>query len=126
MDIIIESTKSFEKDLAQLSTKDKSLVIEKINTCAELFPIDKVSVYQKMQTMQMPSLINSYESSLYTLGVSQKLRVILSVDEDPIFAQTVFTLFRLVQDTELSKAYISVAELLYQELTAQKQTVEAV
>ncbi len=43
--------------------------------------------------------------------------MILTVYEDPIFGQVVFTLFRAVTQDRLNRAYQSVAELLYQELT---------
>jgi hypothetical protein len=53
---------------------------------------------------------------LYTLKVLEKLSLILTVDEDPIFGQVVFTLFRVVKQNELNRAYQSVAKSLYQEL----------
>ncbi len=55
------------------------------------------------------------------LKVSQKLRVILTVDEDPIFGQIIFTLFRAIQHQDLNKAYNSVAESLYQDFLHKDQ-----
>lgn len=60
--------------------------------------------------------LNSYESSLYTLTVSPTLRVIWTVDEDPIFGQVIFTLFRVVKHDDLDRAYQSVADSLYQDM----------
>ncbi|RCJ16534.1 hypothetical protein A6S26_33235 [Nostoc sp. ATCC 43529] len=114
MDVLIESTRSFEKDIASLSKDEKAAVVKKINDCASLFPTQKADVYRKLRRLPLPSDINSYESSLYTLKVSQKLRVILAVDEDPIFGQVIFTLFRVVKHDDLDKAYKGVAESLYQ------------
>lgn len=116
VDVLIESTRSFEKDLVKLSEDEKVAAIQKINDCASLFPTQKADVYRKLQRLHLPSDLNGYESSLYTLRVSQKLRVILAVDEDPIFGQVIFTLFRAVKHDELNKAYQGVAESLYQEL----------
>ncbi|MEH2371129.1 hypothetical protein [Nostoc sp.] len=116
MDVLIESTRSFEKDLGRLSEDEKAAAIKKINDCASLFPTQKADIYRKLRRLPLPSDINGYESSLYTLRVSQKLRVILAVDEDPIFGQVIFTLFRVVKHDELEKAYKGVAETLYQEL----------
>ncbi|MEH2459830.1 hypothetical protein [Nostoc sp.] len=93
MDVLIESTRRFEKDLAKLSEDEKATVIQKINDRASLFPTQKADVYRKLRRLPLLSDINGYESSLYTLRVSQKLRVILAVDEDPIFGQVIFTLF---------------------------------
>ncbi|AUB34373.1 hypothetical protein COO91_00193 [Nostoc flagelliforme CCNUN1] len=45
----------------------------------------------------------------------------MTVDEDPIFGQVIFTLFRVVKHDDLDKAYKSVAESLYQGLLHQNQ-----
>ena len=116
MDVLIESTRGFEKDIAKLSEDEKAAAIQKINDCASLFPTQKADAYRKMRRIRTSSYLNGYESSLYTLRVSQKLRVILTVDEDPIFEQVIFTLFRAVKYNDLDKAYQDVAESLYQEL----------
>ena len=116
MDVLIESTRGFEKDIAKLSEDEKAAAIQKINDCASLFPTQKADVYRKLRRLRLSSNLNGYESSLYTLRVSQKLRVILAVDEDPIFEQVIFTLFRAVKYDDLDKAYQGVAESLYKEL----------
>jgi hypothetical protein len=116
MDILMESTRGFEKDIDKLSEEDKAATIKKINDCASLFPIQKADVYRKLHRLPLISVINGYKSSLYTFKVSYKLRVILTVDEDPIFGQVIFTLFRVVKHDDLDKAYRGVAESLYQDL----------
>ena len=116
MDVLIQSTRDFENDIAKLSEKEKVVTVEKINYCASLFPTKKADVYRKLRRLPLPLALNGYESSLYTLRVSQKLRVVLTVDEDPIFGQVIFTLFRVVKHDELDKAYKGVAESLYQNL----------
>jgi len=116
VDILIESTRNFEQDLERLSHEEKAITVKKINDCASLFPTQKVDVYRKLRRLPLLSGLNGYESSLYTLKVSQKLRVILAVDEDPIFGQVIFTLFRVVKHDGMDKAYRSIAESLYQEI----------
>jgi hypothetical protein len=125
VEILIESTKFFESDISELSDNDKKIVIQRINDCADLFPIRKADVYRKLRRLPLPSVLNGYESSLYTLRISQKLRVILTIDEDPIFGQVIFTLFRAVEHDEFDKAHKGVAESLYQELLHQnRETVQ--
>ena len=119
VDVLIESTRGFEKDIAKLSEDEKAAAIKKINDCASLFPTKKADVYRKLRRLRLPSNLNGYESSLYTLRVSRTLRVIWTVDEDPIFGQVIFTLFRVVKHDNLDKAYQSVAESLYQDLLHQ-------
>lgn len=116
MDVLIESTKSFEKDLDKLSKDERSITVERINDCASLFPNNKTGGYRKLRRIPLLSGLNGYDSSLYTLKVSQKLRAVLAVDEDPIFGQVIFTLFRVVKHDDLGKAYQGIAESLYQEI----------
>jgi hypothetical protein len=119
VDILIESTKGFENDLTKLSEDERAAAIQKINDCASLFPTKKADVYRKLRRLRLPINLNGYESSLYTLRVSRTLRVILAVDGDPIFGQVIFTLFRVVKDDELDKAYQDVAGSLYQDMLHQ-------
>jgi len=116
VDVLIESTRNFEQDLERLSNEEKAITVKKINDCASLFPTQKVDVYRKLRRLPLVSGLNGYESSLYTLKVAQKLRVILAVDEDPIFGQVIFTLFRVVKHDDMDKAYRGIAESLYQEI----------
>lgn len=123
MDVLIESTRSFENDIAGLSENEKAITIQKINDCASLFPVRKADVYRKLYLPSSLSGLNGYKSSLYTLRVSQKLRVIVAVDEDPIFEQVIFTLYRVVKRDDLDKAYRSVAESLYRDLLHHNQEI---
>lgn len=116
MDILIESTRNFEQDLERLSNEEKAITVKKINDCASLFPTQKVDVYRKLRRLSLLSGLNGYESSLCTLKVSQKLRVILAVDEDPIFGQVIFTLFRVVEHDDIDTVYRGIAESLYQDI----------
>lgn len=116
MDILIESTRNFEQDLERLSNEEKAITVKRINDCASLFPTQKVDVYRKLRRLSLLSGLNGYESSLCTLKVSQKLRVILAVDEDPIFGQVIFTLFRVVEHDDIDTVYRGIAESLYQDI----------
>jgi hypothetical protein len=115
MDVLIEATKDFEQDLDNLNQASRSTVIEKINHCASLFPAQKVDGYRNLHQLPLSIDLNGYDSSLYTLEISQKLRVILAVDEDPIFGQIIFTLFRAIEHDKLEMAYKAVADTIYPE-----------
>jgi mRNA-degrading endonuclease RelE of RelBE toxin-antitoxin system len=123
MDVLIDSTKTFEKDLEKLSPEKKAITIQKINDCATLFYSSNAHAYRKLRTIPLLSGLNGYESSLYTLRVAENLRVILTVDEDPIFKQTIFTLFRVVKLSELGMSYNRIAESIYREIMHQHQEV---
>ena len=82
MDILIESTKKFERDIKKLSKDEKEITIKKINDFVSLFPDQKSNGYRKLRRTHMLLGLNGYDSSLYTLKISQKLRVILNVYRD--------------------------------------------
>lgn len=114
MDILIESTSRFEQDISNMSEEEKELAIQKINDCAALFPEHKSNAYRKLR--RLPLNISGYESSLYTMRVSPEARIILTVDEDPIFSQVIFTLFRVANRDDFNKAYQGVVESLYKDM----------
>lgn len=122
MEILIESTNQFEQDLKKLTDKDKLLVINKINYSAQLFIEHKNAFYQKLTHLPL-SYISDEESSLYILKSSPRLRIIITVDEDPIFEQTIFTLFRVVKSEDVGKAFATTAESIYQDLKHSNQEV---
>jgi hypothetical protein len=126
VDILIESTKNFEKDLSNLTEGEKERTIQEINHCADLFPTQKSDVYRQLHQPSLSSFLDGYDSSLYVLKVSEALNVILTIDEDPIFGQVVFTFFRAIQHDYLDKAYKSVAEDLYQDFLRQDREIAKV
>ena len=116
MDILIELTIGFEQNLGELAPDLNTVVMESVNNCGILFSGHKRLAYDRLQLLPLRSSLKDYDSSLYILNVLEKLNVILTVDEDPIFDQVIFTLFRVVQQDELNRAYQNIAESLYQEL----------
>jgi hypothetical protein len=60
-------------------------------------------------------LKNGLTSSLYVLRVDSDIRIILAVDEDPLFNRVIITLFRVVTREKLESAFDSVAKLLYRD-----------
>jgi hypothetical protein len=118
MDILIESTSTFEQDLSNMSEGEKDLAIQKINDCAALFPEHKLNAYRKLS--RLPLNISGYDSSLYTMRISPESKIILAVDEDPIFGQVIFTLFRIANEDDFNKAYQGVVESLYKDMHCQE------
>lgn len=113
MDILIEATKHFEQDLASLSEDEQAVTVECINDFADRFSTQETGADPEFHLL--PDL-NGYDSSLYKLRVAPTLRVILTVDEDPIFGQVVFTLLRVISRADCDRAYRAVAQSLYEDL----------
>jgi hypothetical protein len=103
--------------------KEREFIIQKINNCTDLYLTQPDSVYSQMHGMPRPSELGEYDSSLYTLQISETSSVILTVDEDPIFEQVIFTLFRAVDHLELDRACRDVANFLYQDLLPQNREI---
>ena len=61
-------------------------------------------------------------SSLYSLRVGRDIRLVMAVDDDPAFGQTLVTLFRVVGSDGLERAYRSTAKLLYDGQVARRNT----
>ncbi len=124
MDILIESTKDFEQDLEQFSNTEKFKIIKKLNRYVELLSIDTTLFYKNSTQLRNIRLNENYDSSIYSLRINEKIRIILTIDDDPIFDRTVITLFRAVKPEDAHKAYNSVAETLYQDFTVENQECE--
>ncbi|BAZ31702.1 hypothetical protein NIES4074_41750 [Cylindrospermum sp. NIES-4074] len=124
MDILIESTKTFEQDIERFSNQEKFNIIKRMNRYFELLSIDKNLFYKSSEQLINIKLNHNYESSIYSLKICPRLRVILTIDDDPIFGTTLITLFRVVNANDASKAYNAVAESLYQDFTIENREVE--
>lgn len=67
-------------------------------------------------TVQRPHSVtpkDGFTSSLYSLRAGRGTRVIMAVDDDPVFGQTMITLFQVVPHGELELSFHSIARMLY-------------
>lgn len=126
MEILIESTKEFEQDLAGFSQVNKDNIIEQINKICQLLLHEPETFFQNIAHSQLKKikLDKDYDSSLYSLRLQPAIRLILTIDDDPIFDRKLITLFRIVKPEDVAKAYSSVAEILYQDFSVENQEVE--
>jgi hypothetical protein len=58
-------------------------------------------------------LKGGFTSSLYALRAGRDIRIVMAVDEDPVFGRTIVTLFRVVHQDELKRSFRSIARTLY-------------
>lgn len=119
MNVNFQITKNFEKDSKKFGTNDKQTISKSINTyCALLIQKGKVRSRQLYQP-HLIKLSGNLDSSLYVLKAARHIRVILTIDEDPIFDQFIITLLRVVNTEEAERAYMSASQSLYQPIFAQ-------
>ncbi len=116
MNILIESTAIFEQDLRRLSQDRKNKIIGEINNFVNLISDGKFNGFHKLYGIPHILDLGEYDSSLYVLRVSGELEIVLAIDEDPIFNQTILSLFRLTDSIKITEVYQEIAAHLYQDL----------
>jgi hypothetical protein len=99
--------------LGQLNHADRQRVSEALVQTYEQLRHNRRALFAKLQRPLTIHLKNGLSPSLYSLRVGRDIRVILTIDDDPIFARMLVTLFRVVRRDELAQAYRSTANILY-------------
>ncbi|MFM1841514.1 MAG: hypothetical protein RLZZ490_245 [Cyanobacteriota bacterium] len=113
MELIFNSTKRFEKSLEQVPHQNREKIVEKINQLAHLFISDPILFFQRASQCS-DIQFDDLESSLYVAQLSEKDQILLTIDDDPIFDQVIFTLFALTTCEQLEQDLVSIKESLYQ------------
>jgi hypothetical protein len=114
-DVLEQRTPAFTRDFDRLPTVDQARVQRTLELLYLLIRTDETGLQARLARPMVPVLKRGLESSLRTARVGNDIRIILAVDEDPIFEQVLVTLLRVVRHKDLKKAFGSVAERLYQE-----------
>jgi len=113
--IVERTTAEFRRDRERLSPADQGRVQDSLKRAYAILVENRLAFFSKVYQPLQIQLKGGLGSSLYTLRVDPDIRLILAVDEDPIFGQTLLTLFRIVRHGELGRAYRSIAQLLYRD-----------
>lgn len=108
-----QTTQEFRQDLARLSGEDRTRVRAALRSSYELLRSDRRRFFASAKRPQPVQLKSGLTSSLYSLPVGRDLRLILAVDDDPVFAQTIVTLFRAIRPNEVGRTYRSIADRIY-------------
>ncbi len=118
------TTEAFKQDLDQLKEPSRSRVIQSINRRGQLAITHREAFHKGLMRPGVKKLAGGLDSSLYVMRVGKNLRVILALDDDPIFDRTMMTLLRVVQRDKTEDAYHKTARALYGErlLNGQKES----
>ena len=108
-----QTTPEFRDDLRRLSAEDRTRITTALRRNYELLRNDRRSFFAKAKRPQPIQLKGGLKSSLYSLPAGPDIRVIMAVDDDPVFAQTLVTLFRAVRHDDLGRAFRSIADRIY-------------
>ena len=109
------TTEAFKKDLDQLEEPSRSRVVQSIDHRGQLAISHREDFHKGLMRPGVKKLAGGLDSSLYVMRVGKDLRVILALDDDPIFDRTMVTLLRVVKSDKAEDAYTKTARALYSE-----------
>ena len=113
MDVQIDITDDFEKDLVKTSNPDNQVITKKINYLIELLNNDQ-NISRHLYRLHKIAPINDLNSSLYIFRVNKTIRIILTFEDDPLFDQKIITLLRVVNHSKLDNVFKGLQESIYQ------------
>jgi hypothetical protein len=122
--IEFRSVAPFERDLAGLDVLERQRVIDSINAKSSLWLKDRAKAEKEFLRPYRFLLCGGLESSLYEICIGMERRVILAVDDDPIFGRVIVTLMRILPKGERKAAYDELAKLLYPGQILEVQTLK--
>lgn len=114
MSTLFQASEKFEKDMKSFQGKDRERIATKINLYCSSADADPTLFRQHSYRPLKVLLPNDLGSSLYALRITPDIRVILTLEDDPLFDQTIVTLLRVVRHDSLERAFRGIAESLYQ------------
>lgn len=124
MEIIFESTEEFEEDLKTYSEAEQTLILQQLHEYSSVLLQDKGYRERRLHQFSQFNLLGDYASSLYSFIVNYYLRVILTIDDDPLFNRTIITLFRVVDSQVVATVYQQVGESIYQSFLQSTEFIE--
>jgi hypothetical protein len=115
LELVFHDTDTFHDDWNKFEVADQSRLATEFNDCCQLLLYDMAEFHRRVDNVQ-PKLADGVDASLYVLSVDD-VRVILTVDEDPVFEQLIVTLLRVVSVDDFENARDAVIQALYSEMS---------
>ena len=116
MELLFESTNRFEKDLKSFDKLDKKRIVNALNQYGSKVRDDPSVTPHRVRPLRIPQLKDVLDTTLYELRVSPKIRVILTLDEDPIFDQVIIGLLRVARRDKMKNMVSGLWQSLYQNM----------
>jgi len=111
--LVEQTTPGFRLDWERLSPTDRAAVRQALDRGYAVLRDNRRAFFAKVRRPPSIQLKSGFTSSLYSLRAGRDIRVIIAVDDDPVFGQTLITLFRVVPQDELERSFRSIARVLY-------------
>lgn len=113
MDVQINITKDFDKDLKKISESDNQAISVKINYLIDLLRGDQKIGRQLHRLHKMPQ-VKDLNNSIFLYKINRTIRIILTFEDDPLFDQKIITLLRAVHHDKLEITFKGLQEAIYQ------------
>jgi hypothetical protein len=115
VEVIINETEKFQKDLGSFSSKDQRMIVRRLNYLVKAYPkYPEVLSHYLYKVHFRISLQDGFKPSLFIWQLQKDIRLIMTFESDPVFDSLLIYLFRCVRHEDAEKAYREVAEDLYQ------------
>jgi hypothetical protein len=106
-------TQSFSDDMANLPKPQRKKIENQINLVSTSLLNGKTEFKENSSIPYIFNLKGGLESSLYLIRADQNNRMVVAVDEDPVFDKISLTFFRLVDKSKAEATYKQVGEDIY-------------
>lgn len=113
MKLNVQNTSLFKKRAAALGKQEQEKLNHHVQKLADSYKNGMAFFNKNVSQPYQFKLKNNLESSLYSAKVSPNLRLILSVDEDPLFNQLAITLFDITDKEKEVNTFKKIGERIY-------------
>ena len=115
IDLVFHHAESFEQDWQRIEQAVRGQLATAVNDCCQFLLYDPATFNDLVTQIEMP-LSDGIDASLYVLPVDQ-WRIVLTMDDDPVFEQLNVTLLRIVSAEDLDSALSSLVKALYRDFS---------
>ncbi|AMW29632.1 MULTISPECIES: hypothetical protein [Arthrospira] len=122
MDLVFESTDEFNQDLAKFTQEEQLIILKELEHWLPLLLTNSSLRSRRLHQFCQFHLKDNYRSSLYSFIVNYYLRVILTIDEDPLFNRLSITLFKAIESRHAATAYRQVGNSIYEKIIDHKDS----
>ena len=116
MRLEFDITQTFSDDMERLPKAQRKRVEDRINLVSKSLLNGQTEFKENSSIPYIFNLKGGLESSLYLVKADQKNRMVVAVDEDPVFDKISLTFFRLVDKSNAEEIYKEVGENIYKNL----------
>jgi hypothetical protein len=114
MELVFHDTESFQHDWQTYDAAVRGHLATEINDCCQCMLYEPARFDRRVQRIR-PQLAGGIDASLCVLPV-EDMRILFTVDEDPVFEQLTVTLLRAIKNEEFANACEAVIHDLYRGL----------